>query len=566
MKNSGHTIAGSRPVGILLVGAVLALVVAAAGVQISQIYGQVVADARRQIVIEAEVAATFVAQVFGTMALALRSIDSDPGSPGIVVHGTPAEIHVALKRVQASTIQLQGLALVGADGRVAVNVESVTPPRTDLSDRAYFIAHRDNPSNDLRIDRPVVARPSNDISIPVSMRVERPDGTFGGVVAGRIDPAHFARLFSKLGADAISLVDAGGHLHARYPELDLIAANPRPPPDADLFGTASFQPTRSTGELRLYSAARVPGTELFVLASDPRSAIFSRWFERASGPVLAAVVAVLIVLAAATALNRRARQTASLLVSREENEMAARLEATHFRDVARNKSDFLAHLGHEIRTPLNAIIGFSEIIETDAMKLGAPARYRDYAGDIRFSAEHLLDVINRILDMSKIEAGKWRLEIGPVDAVSLLATVRLLASQRATKERVTIEIAESGAGIGFAGDERVLVQLLLNLTINAIKFAGEDRRVVLDCVRRPDGAVEFRVTDRGRGMSPEDAARALRPFETAHDEEARRRSDTGLGLPLARMFAELHDGTLAIDTAPGKGTTVRVVLPVAAAA
>jgi signal transduction histidine kinase len=551
----------SRPVGIGFVGLLLALIFAVAGVQVWQIYEQVVDEARRQIVIEAEVAAAFVAQIFGAASLALRSIDGDPSTSAIVVRGEPAEIHVALKRAQASMSQMRGLALVGVDGRIAVNVDSETPPRTDLSDRAYFIAHRDTPSSDLRIDRPIVARPRNDISIPVSMRVERPDGSFGGIVAARLDPARFAQFFSKLDADAISLVDGEGHLHARYPEIDLLAANPSPPPDADLVGAARFQITRTTAETRLFSAARVPGTELFVLASNPRSAILDRWFERATGPVLAAVVAGLVALAVAAALSRRSRQMASLAARHEADEKAARQEAIHFRDVARNKSDFLAHLGHEIRTPLNAIIGFSEIIAADAMKLGGPARYRDYAGDIRFSAEHLLEVINRILDMSKIEAGKWRLDVGRVDAASLLSTVRHLAEQRATKEGVTLEIADGGAGIEFAGDERVLVQLLLNLTINAIKFAGEDRRVLLGCVRRADGAVEFRVTDRGRGMSPEDAARALRPFETAHDEEARRRSDTGLGLPLARMFAELHDGMLTIDTAPGKGTVVRVVLP-----
>ncbi len=231
--------------------------------------------------------------------------------------------------------------------------------------------------------------------------------------------------------------------------------------------------------------------------------------------------------------------------------------------MARSKSDFLAHMGHELRTPLNAIIGFADVLRGDAMKLGLPARYREYAGDIAFSAAHLLDVINRVLDMSKLEAGKWRLELGRVDAAAVLSTVAHLAAQRAEKGGVTLDIRPPATPVEFTGDAQVAVQLLLNLTINAIKFAGEDRRVRLDCRRRPDGHVEFRVADRGAGMTPEDAQRALRPFETASDAPAPGRSDTGLGLPLARMFAELHDGTLELDTAPGKGTTVRVVLPVA---
>jgi signal transduction histidine kinase len=126
---------------------------------------------------------------------------------------------------------------------------------------------------------------------------------------------------------------------------------------------------------------------------------------------------------------------------------------------------------------------------------------------------------------------------------------------------VTLDVSGVEPGIDFVGDERVLVQLLLNLVINAIKFSGKDRTVRIGCRRTGDDTVEFTVADRGRGMTPADAARALRPFETAADAETRRKSDTGLGLPLARMFAELHGGSLELDTAPGEGTRVRVRLP-----
>jgi len=561
MTNPGIPALRMKSIHVPVAAGLLALIALAAGLEIWAIRDRTMAEARKRAEIAAGTAAVYVSQVFGAVSLALQSIDADPSSPRIVVSGSRAELQAILRRAQAVSPAMLGIALIRTDGQLALNPASLDPQQADLSERPYFIAHRDSDDPALRIDYPVMSRPQNVVSIPVSRRVDQPDGSFGGVVAARVDPAYFAAFFERLDADAVSLVDGGGHLYARFPPVDLLAVGARPLPGLEDGGAFTIQ---IPGDHLLGHAVPVADTGLSIRAVSSENAAIQTWLRRSATPALGAVLASGVTLLLSAVLRRRARRLSALLDAKTAGERAARLEATHFRDVARNKSDFLAHMGHEIRTPLNAIIGFSEIIATDAMKLGAAARYRDYAGDIRFSAEHLLDVINRILDMSKIEAGKWRLEVGRVDAATLLSTVRHLAEQRAAKEGVTIEIAESGAGIKFAGDERVLVQLLLNLTINAIKFAGEDQRVVLGCACRPDGAIEFRVTDRGRGMSPEDAARALRPFETAHDEEARQRSDTGLGLPLARMFAELHDGTLAIDTAPGKGTTVHVVLPAGA--
>jgi signal transduction histidine kinase len=382
------------------------------------------------------------------------------------------------------------------------------------------------------------------------------------MVAARLDPAYFSEFFSKLDADAVALVDRDGNLYARFPAIDLIAAPARPLPMlADRIGDFTIE--IPSGDRLLGHAAAVPGTGMFVRASSSERKVLEAWVRRSSSPVLGAIVASLGVLAAMRLLRRRTEQMEALVAARDADARAASAQATRFRAVARNKSDFLAHMGHELRTPLNAIIGFADVLRGDAMKLGLPARYREYAGDIAFSAGHLLDVINRVLDMSKLEAGKWKLELGRVDAAALLATVAHLAAQRADKEGVLLVVEPPEGPVEFTGDGRVAAQLLLNLTINAIKFAGTDRRVRLACRRLPDGRVEFRVADRGPGMTPEDAERALRPFETASDAPAPGRSETGLGLPLARMFAELHGGTLELDTAPGRGTTVRVVLPVA---
>ncbi len=542
------------PVAAVLL-AVTALVTAE---QVRVIVARTQIEFDRRANVAAEAAAAFVEQSISSITLAFQSLDGEVSTPSIVFTQIPAEIRRALLRVQASMPMIQGLGIVDGRGQLRVSAASGTSSRVDLSDRAYFAFHRDNRSQGLRIDRPTVSRPDNVVSIPVSMRAETADGAFAGLVAARLDPDFFSTYFSKLGVEGVSLVDGGGNLYARFPRVDLIAAEARPLPGFSGDGPFSFQ--SKAGPNLIGHSVPVAGSGLFVRATHFKVSIRETMLRRAATPLLIGLLAAGLLVFVSRKLRARAQHVAALIDSTGAAARAARDEASRFRDVARSKSDFLAHMGHELRTPLNAIIGFSEVLSTDAMKLGLPQRYREYADDIRFSADHLLGVINRVLDMSKIEAGKWEIVPGKVSAATLVGTVVHLAQQRAEREKVVLDTRDVDTNIGFVGDERTLVQLLLNLVINAIKYAGEDRMVKIACRRLP-GGVEFTVADKGRGMTQEDAARALRPFETAHDEKARAKSDTGLGLPLACLFAELHGGTLVLETAPGKGTTARVRLP-----
>ncbi len=546
---------------IPLTAAILVLIALATGHQVYDLGERAFIEFERRTSVAAEVAATHVEQSLSSIALAFQAIDGDPTTPAVVLTSAPDEIRRALRRIQESSPMILGLGLVGRDGRLAVGTASAQAQQTDLSDRAYFAFHRDNPSVGLHIERPVASRTGNFASIPVSMRVETVAGEFDGLLAAGLDPGYFANFFSKLGVAAVNLVDAGGHLHARFPAIDVIAAPPRPLPGHS--GNGPFALRTARGEDLVGHSVPVGNGGLFVRATVFKAEIYRTWLRRSSTPLLFGLVAAGIALSVSYALRRRARDQAALVGATAAGAKQARLDAEHFREVARTRSDFLAHMSHEIRTPLNAIIGFSEVISDDAMKLGVPARYRDYASDIRFSAGHLLGVINRILDMSKIESGKWTLSLGRVNAASLVYNVAHLAAQRAQKEGVVLEVDAPDPHLEFTGDAGVLDQLLLNLTINAIKFAGPDRKVRLGCRRIDGGRIEFAVTDNGPGMSKAEAARALRPFETAAAPGLQAKSDTGLGLPLARMFAELHGGTLELDTARGKGTCARVTLPVA---
>lgn len=501
----------------------------------------------------AAIAASYASEVFGTVELALRAADSTPATPAIVVREDPDSLRPLLARVKRSTPALDAIAYIDASGRVIASSAGIASASVDLSDRPYFRHLRENEDFALRINRPISARPSGRTYIPVAMRAEDAQGRFAGIIAGFIDPAYCARLFANLGPDSIvSIVDEDGYLYARNPIIELVGAKARAfPPLHDGRSFHILQPSDGS-ERRLVVSQQIGWSGLYVVVSVPEHEILATWAARSAGAVLVAALGVVLAFLAGEIFRRRAREAAAELAASSE-------DAARFRTVARNKSDFLAHMGHEIRTPINAIVGFSEVIATDAMKLGVPARYREYAADIRFSADHLLAIINSILDMSKIEAGKWKLSLGPVDPRHALSTARHLADQRAAKEGVRIETDDPAAVLPLVADERVVVQILLNLTINAIKFAGEDRLVRLGCRALPDDRIEFWVADRGRGMTPEQARRVLEPFETAGDGD--RRSETGLGLPLSLMFARLHGGTIEIDTAPGKGTRVRLLLP-----
>jgi two-component system cell cycle sensor histidine kinase PleC len=285
------------------------------------------------------------------------------------------------------------------------------------------------------------------------------------------------------------------------------------------------------------------------------------WQGRAAMPAARAVAATLFLLGLGAFIRRRDEKLRAAREVEAQILAAANAAKTAAEAISRNKSDFLVQMSHEIRTPLNAILGFSEMISGDVLKLGVADRYRGYANDVHFSAQHLLAVINQILDMAKVEAGKWELDETAFSAGELVESIVRLSAARAAAAGVAIDTSDVDGSIELKGDARTLRQLLLNLAVNAVKHAGADRLVVFRAMRAADGGVVFAVSDKGLGMAPEDAARVLNPYETVRDDRTPRRESTGLGLPLARLFAELHGGRLSLESALGKGTTVSLFLP-----
>ena len=229
---------------------------------------------------------------------------------------------------------------------------------------------------------------------------------------------------------------------------------------------------------------------------------------------------------------------------------------------SRAKSEFLANMSHELRTPLNAIIGFSEMMEREMFgRLGDP-RYKEYAGDIHSSGQHLLALINDILDMSKIEAGKLNLHPEPLDLLEVAEDVIRLVRTRAEAGGLTL-LLDFPALPAVDADYRALKQILLNLLTTALKFTPRGGKVEVTAGERPDGRVRVSVKDTGIGIADTDLSRLAKPFEQVESQHSKTQQGTGLGLALTKSLVEHHGGDLDIQSRPGVGTTVSFSLPIA---
>ncbi|MBY9066656.1 PAS domain-containing sensor histidine kinase [Hyphomonas sp. WL0036] len=228
---------------------------------------------------------------------------------------------------------------------------------------------------------------------------------------------------------------------------------------------------------------------------------------------------------------------------------------------AHAKSAFLANMSHELRTPLNAIIGFSEIMTSElAGPLGDPS-YVEYAKDILMSGQHLLDMINDILDMAKIEAGKMTINTQPIDPVDPVDAAIRMIRRKAEEKAIDLVLQAQENLPDIDADHRAIRQMMLNLLSNAIKFTDRAGTITV-CVEQRGTDIYFGVTDTGIGIPPEDLPRLAQPFEQVAKTKDRNHEGTGLGLALTKSFAEMHGGRMMLSSIYGEGTTVAFVLPI----
>jgi GAF domain-containing protein len=239
---------------------------------------------------------------------------------------------------------------------------------------------------------------------------------------------------------------------------------------------------------------------------------------------------------------------------REIEDKSRQIEAAN-----RHKSEFLANMSHELRTPLNAIIGFSEVLG-ERMFGELNEKQAEYTEDILSSGRHLLSLINEILDLSKVEAGRMELELATFDLPLAIDNARTFVRERATKHGINLDVTVDEHLGDFVGDERKIKQILLNLLSNAVKFTPEGGRIGINA-KQTDGSVEISVSDTGIGISPEDQTKIFEEFRQVGGDYAHKIEGTGLGLTLAKKFVELHGGRIWVESEVGKGSTFTFSLP-----
>jgi len=228
----------------------------------------------------------------------------------------------------------------------------------------------------------------------------------------------------------------------------------------------------------------------------------------------------------------------------------------------RAKSEFLANMSHELRTPLNAIIGFSEVIRDEILGPLRDRTYHEYVRDINTSGQHLLSIINDVLDMSKIEAGKLELASDQVVAQAIVADAARMVGEEARQRNIQVAIKAPAEDVVLSADERAIKQIVLNLLSNAVKFSKENGAVEVRVALDQAGGLLLEFEDNGIGMTEDDLERVMQPFAQANGGIARSHGGTGLGLPITKGLVEAHGGTLSISSSPGVGTLASVRMPI----
>ena len=276
------------------------------------------------------------------------------------------------------------------------------------------------------------------------------------------------------------------------------------------------------------------------------------------GAIVTVLAATPVILYAQTLLrSQRAARYQLKLMTRE---LAIALH--NAQDINNARTAQFANMSHELRTPMNAIVGFSDILRNERFGPMQNGRYLEFAGDINDSAQHLLDLINNLLDLAKMEAGGF--DIRDAEAVEvedgIEMAVRLL-KPLATQQNVAVNVEIAASGLHIMAIERMLRQILINLLSNAIKFTPPKGEVTIALRSNPDGDAVVEVRDTGIGMSVADIRAAFMPFGQVNSMLSRKHTGTGLGLPLAKAMVELNHGRLDLRSMPGEGTTVTLTFP-----
>jgi signal transduction histidine kinase len=477
------------------------------------------------------------------------------------------------------------VGIAAPNGMLVAETTVPKAKRIDVAQKAYFRVPLDRSFTGLFIGGPVKSWVGDQMLIPVSQRVETHGGRTLGVLIFLVSPAKLTRLYRSidLGENGrITLVGMHGLILSRFGKRspDGLEGAGETAPDST---NPDFVAENSHGSFvaedsgdhvkRLFSYRRGADYPLVVSVGVDYEAGLA--VARAHAMTISALAAVATILLAGLAfylireIGSRARRDIELAAERSKLHAAnlelqsANAELSTSKQAAEvaseAKSLFLANMSHELRTPLNAIIGFSQLIRDEAMGPGKPL-YADYARDIFGAGEHLLEIINNLLDISKIEAGKTEIRDEVIDLAELIGVSLAAVRIQAQRKKLAL-ILDMPPGIPrLRGDALRLRQVLINLLSNAVKFT-ESGDITVTAACDTAYGLTVMVIDTGIGMSEDEIAIALEPFGQVENAITKRHEGTGLGLSIARRLVELHGGGLSIESVKGQGTTVSVRFP-----
>ncbi len=471
-----------------------------------------------------------------------------------------------LKTHDANIPQISAITVAGADGKVLASSHDLTIPFPDVSKRPYFIYHRDNKNDDIHISPPVQSLGTGKWGFILSKRLETPDGKFSGVALVFFDISYFEKLYSSIvagrnGRFSLATTTDGDYLilvpsdEKVYASGKKTAAFFRKYVEEQPYRTYHNKKSNIAAEYRIISYHKLDNYPVVAITSFGRDQATADWLSTTiKQGITTALLCVLVILLTRFLLSQiKLLDLTNNLLHQQQEELRTAKDAAE--SATQVKSEFLANMSHEIRTPMNAIIGLTQLtLETDLNR-----QQQDYLQRLKLSSLNLLNIINDILDYSKIEANKLTLEERELDLPELLEQVlRLFESSAAEKDLLLALTIAPDIPQRLVGDPLRLNQIVTNLVSNAVKFTEQGSVTIRAelAEKRPDAVlVRFQVSDTGIGIDSRQAEQLFQPFTQADGSIVRRFGGTGLGLSIARNLVELMGGTITLSSSPGKGST-----------
>jgi signal transduction histidine kinase/ActR/RegA family two-component response regulator len=481
-------------------------------------------------------------------------------------------VNAMLVELQSRARGIVSMSLTDTDGRVFANSVGA-PVGTDLGSREYFkvlkAAHRKEPV----ISEAILGRVSKKWGIQVARRLEYKDGRFAGMLVANLGlDESFDDFYTSLGAGKnhlIALYDTDSRLISRVPRADHLLGKPLPKNGVSMAFKDETpegvieQVSVIDGQLRLFAFRKVSRFPLYALVAPVKSEVLRQWTQERDQNLLFLFAACVAGLFLTFLIRKRDiavkeldsyRNHLESLVEQRTHELSYAKDAAE--SASRAKSTFLANMSHELRTPMNAIMGMTSI----ALRHADDPKLRDQLSKIDNASQHLLAVINDILDISKIEAGRITLEQNNFMLGEVLENLTSLVGHKAADKGLTlsIDVSPDIARQALRGDALRLSQIMLNLTANAVKFTdsgGITLRVIPIKESQVDVLLRVEVEDAGIGIPVEDQGRMFNAFEQADSSTTRRYGGTGLGLAISKRLAKLMGGEIGVESQPGTGST-----------